>query len=47
MIGAVQATTTSMAEPMGDQPPWLGLLAACTALFLGSGYLLYGQLLRD
>ena len=47
MIGAVQATSTSMTEPVGEQPPWLGLLAACTALFLGAGYLLYGQLLGD
>lgn len=47
IIGAVQATLASMAEPVGEQPPWLGLLAACTALFLGAGYLLYGQLLGD
>jgi heme exporter protein B len=30
-----------------SEGPWMGLLAACAALFLGGGYLLYGQLLGD
>ena len=47
MIGAVQATATSIAPLAGDQPPWLGLLAACASLFMGAGYLLYGQLLGE
>lgn len=47
MIGAVQATVTSLGPASGDQPPWTGLLAACVALFVGSGYLLYGQLLGE
>lgn len=47
MIGAVQATTTSIEVPVGNQPPWLGLLSASAALFTGAGYLLYGQLLGD
>lgn len=56
MIGAVQSTvmsiplqtnTLSSQGEQGAQPPWLGLLAACTALFVGAGYLLYGQLLDE
>lgn len=50
MIGAVQATVaavTPVAPVGGEQPPWLGLLAACAALFIGAGYLLYGQLLGE
>lgn len=46
IIGAVQATVTSL-SPVEGQPPWGGLLGACAALFVGSGYLLYGQLLGD
>lgn len=47
IIGAVQATASAVAPAVGEQPPWLGLLAACAALFLGAGYLLYGQLLGE
>ena len=47
IIGAVQSTATAMSPATSDQPPWLGLLAACTALFLGAGYILYGQLLGE
>lgn len=47
IIGAVQATAAAAAPTAGEQPPWLGLLAACAALFTGAGYLLYGQLLGD
>lgn len=45
IIGAVQATVSSMALSEGQGPPWTGLLVACAALFLGGGYLLYGYLL--
>jgi len=47
LIGAVQATLTAILPPTAAGPPWTGLLAACSALFLGSGYLLYGYLLGD
>ena len=48
IIGAVQATVVAVAPDAGtNSPPWTGLLAACGTLFLGAGYLLYGQLLRD
>lgn len=47
IIGAVQATVAAVSPTAGEQPPWLGLLAACAALFLGAGYLLYGQLLAE
>ncbi len=47
LIGAVQATVAALTPATAGQPPWTGLLAACAALFLGSGYLLYGYLLDD
>jgi len=47
IIGAVQATLTAITPPAGGQPPWTGLLAACSALFLGAGYLLYGYVLGE
>lgn len=47
IIGAVAATTAALSPPTPGQPPWIGLLVACSALFGGAGYLLYGQLLGD
>ncbi|MDQ6747029.1 MAG: heme exporter protein CcmB, partial [Candidatus Dormibacteraeota bacterium] len=47
IIGAVQATLAAVTPGAPGQPPWTGLLAACAALFLGCGYLLYGHLLGE
>lgn len=46
MIGGVQATVAAI-QPVSDAPPWAGLMGACAALFIGAGYLLYGQLLGE
>ncbi|MBF6611683.1 MAG: heme exporter protein CcmB [Chloroflexi bacterium] len=47
IIGSVQATVTAIEPTVAGGPPWTGLQGACAALFLGAGYLLYGQLLGE
>ena len=45
--GITSAGITAAGALSSEHPPWLGLLAACAALFVGGGYLFYGQLLGE